>query len=476
MKKLFLILSLFLSGPALAQPTTTKVPLTVVDVQSANTIVGNATSGSASPTALSIGGCSSASSALIWTTNTGFGCNTSITAATLSATLTVPNGGTGATTFTSNAPLIGAGAGAITVGTKSGNTTTFATATGTLTNGHCVSIDASGNFIDAGGACTTGGGGGTVSSGTINQLAYYAATGTVVSGLATANNGVLITSGGGAPSISSTLPSAVQGNITSTGTIASGTWNGSVIGGTYGGTGVNNGASTITLGGNLTTSGAFPVTFTSTASTSVTLPTSGTLVNSAVTTLSSLTSVGTIGTGTWQGTVVGATYGGTGVNNGSNTLTLAANTTFAGAFSTTITSTAGTNSTLPSGTHTLAGIDAAQTWTATQTFGSVVGTVTTQSGTTYTLASTDCGTLVRGSNASAITFTIPATLPIGCNIAIEQALAGQISVNGSAVTPATLHSAHSYTKTSAQWAIIGISIETNSGGSAAVAILTGDGA
>lgn len=37
---------------------------------------------------------------------------------------------------------------------------------------------------------------------------------------------------------------------------------------------------------------------------------------------SSLTSVGTIGTGTWQGTVIGSTYGGTGVNNGGRTITL----------------------------------------------------------------------------------------------------------------------------------------------------------
>jgi len=54
--------------------------LTSVATQATNTIVGNATSGTASPTALAIGSCSSASSALIWTTNTGFGCNTSITA------------------------------------------------------------------------------------------------------------------------------------------------------------------------------------------------------------------------------------------------------------------------------------------------------------------------------------------------------------------------------------------------------------
>jgi len=60
---------------------------------------------------------------------------------------------------------------------------------------------------------------GSVASGTINQLAWYSATGAVVSGLATANDGTLITSAGGVPSISSTLPSAVQNNITALGVI-----------------------------------------------------------------------------------------------------------------------------------------------------------------------------------------------------------------------------------------------------------------
>lgn len=46
---------------------------------------------------------------------------------------------------------------------------------------------------------------------------------------------------------------------------------------------------------------------------------------------SSLTTIGTIGTGVWQGTIVGATYGGTGINNGSNTLTLAASLSTTGA-------------------------------------------------------------------------------------------------------------------------------------------------
>lgn len=87
---------------------------------------------------------------------------------------------------------------------------------------------------------------------------------------------------------------------------------------------------------------------------------------------SSLTSVGTIATGVWQGTVIGSTYGGTGVNNGSSTITLAGNLTHAGAFATTITATATTNSTLPAGTHTLAGLDVAQIFSALQTI-SVAG-------------------------------------------------------------------------------------------------------
>jgi len=116
---------------------------------------------------------------------------------------------------------------------------------------------------------------------TINQLLYSSAANTVT-GLTTALNGVLITSAGGVPSISSTLPIAVQNNITTTGTISGGTWNGNIIAPAYGGTGINNGTSTITLGGNLTTTGAFTSNFTMTANTAVTFPTSGILLNNSL--------------------------------------------------------------------------------------------------------------------------------------------------------------------------------------------------
>lgn len=55
-------------------------------------------------------------------------------------------------------------------------------------------------------AAPSGGGSGTVNSGTVNQLAYYASTGTAVSGLTSANSGFLVTSSSGVPSISSTVP------------------------------------------------------------------------------------------------------------------------------------------------------------------------------------------------------------------------------------------------------------------------------
>lgn len=59
-----------------------------------------------------------------------------------------------------------------------------------------------------------------ITGGTANGLLFDNAD--FVGNLATANNGALITSAAGVPSISSTLPTAVQGNITSTGALASG--------------------------------------------------------------------------------------------------------------------------------------------------------------------------------------------------------------------------------------------------------------
>jgi hypothetical protein len=144
---------------------------------------------------------------------TNWDCAGSESSSGISTPVSVANGGTGLSSGTSggilaytgsgtlassgvltaNAPVIGGGAGVVpTVGSRSGSTTTFATSNGTLTNGHCVSIDASGNFVDAGGACTTGGGGGTVTSGTAGQLTGYTSSGTTVVGI-TVGSGLNLT-------------------------------------------------------------------------------------------------------------------------------------------------------------------------------------------------------------------------------------------------------------------------------------------
>lgn len=93
--------------------------------------------------------------------------------------------------------------------TNQGNGSKIATANGSFTNGDCVSINAGGAFVDAGGACGGGGGSGTVNSAAANSVAYYSATGTAVSGMTPVNNAVVITSSGGVPSEATTLPSGL---------------------------------------------------------------------------------------------------------------------------------------------------------------------------------------------------------------------------------------------------------------------------
>jgi hypothetical protein len=147
---------------------------------------------------------------------------------------------------------------------------------------------------------------------------------------------------------------------------------------------------------------------------STTIP-GGTLVNNAVATLSSLTSIGTIGTGTWQGSLIGGTYGGTGVNNGANTLTLSGNLATTGAFNPTFAIPSSSTWTFFSGGGSIAPL-ASPTFTGTVTVPSVTGGVGTInfSGSTHTLPA-----------VSGLTASKPATCTTGEEYFATDAIAGQ---------------------------------------------------
>lgn len=68
---------------------------------SANTLVGNATGSSATPTAVSVTGCNGAGQALQWTNGSGFGCNSAVATSGANANITSLAAGT-----TLNTPVI----------------------------------------------------------------------------------------------------------------------------------------------------------------------------------------------------------------------------------------------------------------------------------------------------------------------------------------------------------------------------------
>ncbi len=131
------------------------------------------------------------------------------------------------TAGTTGQPLISGGGGgtAMSWGSLSGNTSSFATTNGALTNGHCVSIDSSGNLQDAGAACATGSG--TVSSGTSGQMTYYASSSNTVSGNSNANiSGGALTLGVANSVLGSLkVTGSTSGTVTITPQAAAGTYN-----------------------------------------------------------------------------------------------------------------------------------------------------------------------------------------------------------------------------------------------------------
>ena len=159
------------------------------------------------------------------------GTSVSAGSGTISTTGAV-DGGTGV--FTSTLSAVGlTSTGGLTV---SGGTTNIATTDASTVNIGSGAANANAINIGNSGSTTTFLGTVNMPSGSVSASSIGLTTNDLMVGvaghgsaLATANNGVLVTDGSGVPSINATLPSAVQGNITSVGTITSGVWNGTAI-------------------------------------------------------------------------------------------------------------------------------------------------------------------------------------------------------------------------------------------------------
>lgn len=163
-----------------------------------------------------------------------------------------------------------------------------------------------------------------------------------------------------------------------------------------GGTGVaNNGANTVTF------SGSYALTLTLTNTTSLTLPTSGTLVNTSVTTLSSLVSVGTITTG---GLGTGATIAGVTMSLGSDAVGDIYSATTSNVLSR-IAAVATGQVLVSKGTTTL------PAWSASATLANLINTsnAVTASSNAATVPVTSRLTTVTNSSAATLTITITTT-------------------------------------------------------------------
>ena len=196
--------------------------------------------------------------------------NTNATTLNIGGAATTVNIGTG-----------GDGGGTTTIGhdlvvtgdlTVNGNTTTINSTTLTVDDLNIVLASGAANATAANGAgITIDGANATLTYDSVNTAFDSSEDFNLASGKAYFINDASVLS-------STTLGSAVvNSSLQTVGTIGTGTWQGTIISPTYGGTGINNGTKTITLGGNFTHTGAHTLGLTTTGNTSLTLPTSGTV-------------------------------------------------------------------------------------------------------------------------------------------------------------------------------------------------------
>lgn len=99
--------------------------------------------------------------------------------------------------------------------------------------------------------------------------------------------------------------------------------------------------------------------------------------------------------------------------------------------------------------------------------------VKTEAGASYTLQAADSGRIVETTHGSAVTLTLPNSLPKGCTVTVMQAGAGQVTF--SPASGATLLNRSGHTKTAGQYAVCTLYVRSNGNGNNAVYVLGGDG-
>jgi hypothetical protein len=191
----------------------------------------------------------------------------------------------------------------------------------------------------------SGSGSGTVSTGAINNIPYYAAAGNTLSPMSSLSNAVLITSGAGVPSLSTTLPTGLSvpgaAITTSTAALVSGSVNATPV-------------STTDITNKLYVDSTVAGSITSIIGTANQVLANGTVATpqTGAVTLTLPQSIASTSTPTFAGLVLSSPlsplYGGNGIANASgSTLTLGGATEFSGAFASVLNVTGSTNITLP---------------------------------------------------------------------------------------------------------------------------------